>query len=103
VVLTDLGPSVEEWLVPALPLVVRDHVVVVAGVRDPDVARWASTEASDATATYRRVAAVADLEDRRRTVARLRGLGATVIDAAPGTLSTQLADTYLQVKATGRL
>jgi uncharacterized protein (DUF58 family) len=103
VVLTDLGPSVEEWLVPALPLVVRDHVVVVAGVRDPDVARWSSVEASDATTTYRRVAAVSALDGRRRTVARLRGLGATVIDAAPGTLATQLADTYLQVKATGRL
>jgi uncharacterized protein (DUF58 family) len=78
-------------------------VVVVAGVRDPDVARWSSVEASDATTTYRRVAAVSALEGRRRTVARLRGLGATVIDAAPGTLATQLADTYLQVKATGRL
>ncbi len=103
VVLTDLGPSVEEWLVPALPLVVRDHVVVVAGVQDPDVARWSSADAVDATTTYRRVAAVSALDGRRRTVARLRGLGATVIDAAPGTLATELADTYLRVKATGQL
>ena len=103
VVLTDLGPSVEEWLVPALPLVVRDHVVVVAGVSDPDVARWSAAEAVDAASTYRRVAAVSALDDRRRTVARLRGLGATVIDAAPGTLATQLADSYLRVKATGQL
>ncbi len=34
---------------------------------------------------------------------RLRGLGATVIDARPGELATGLADTYLRVKATGRL
>ena len=104
VVLTDLvGASVDEWLVPALPLVVRDHVVVVAAVRDPDVARWASTPAEDASSTYRRAAAVAALEERRRTVARLRGLGATVVDAAPGTLAPRLADAYLKVKATGTL
>ncbi|HLM65012.1 MAG TPA: DUF58 domain-containing protein [Acidimicrobiales bacterium] len=104
VVLTDLvGPSVEEWLVPALPLVLRDHVVVVAGVRDPDVVRWSSAPAADSSATYRRAAAVSALDERRRTVARLRGLGATVIDAAPGTLAPALADTYLRVKATGTL
>ena len=76
--------------------------MVVAGVQDPDVARWSSAEAVDATTTYRRVAAVSALDGRRRTVARLRGLGATVIDAAPGTLATELADTYLRVKATGQ-
>ena len=41
VVLTDLvAPAVDEWLVPALPLILREHVVVVAGVSDPDVVRW---------------------------------------------------------------
>jgi uncharacterized protein (DUF58 family) len=104
VVLTDLASaSVDEWLVPALPLVLREHVVVVAGVRDPDVARWSTSPAESATGTYRRAAAVASLDERRRTVARLRGLGATVVDAAPGTLAPQLADAYLKVKATGRL
>jgi uncharacterized protein (DUF58 family) len=104
VVLTDLQASaVEEWLVPALPLVLREHVVVVAGVQDPDVARWAAAPGDDVTTVYRRVAAVASLETRRRTVARLRGLGATVIDARPGDLAPALADAYLRVKATGRL
>ena len=104
VVLTDLvAPAVEEWLVPALPLVLRDHVVVVAGVRDPDVARWSAGRAESAATVYRRAAAVAALDERRRTVARLRGLGATVIDAAPGALAPALADAYLRVKATGRL
>ena len=104
VVLTDLvAPAVEEWLVPALPLVLRDHVVVVAGVGDPDVVRWSSGRAEDPSSVYRRAAAVAALDERRRTVARLRGLGATVIDAAPGALAPGLADTYLRVKATGRL
>ena len=104
VVLTDLvSASVDEWLVPALPLVVRDHVVVVAGVTDPDVARWAGSGSLDTAGVYRRAAAVAALDARRRTVARLRGLGATVVDARPGRLAPALADTYLKAKATGRL
>jgi uncharacterized protein (DUF58 family) len=104
VVLTDLvSASVDEWLVPALPLVIRDHVVVVAGVTDPDVARWATSPSRDATGAYRRAAAVGALEARRRTVARLRGLGATVVDARPGRLAPALGDAYLKVKATGRL
>ena len=104
VVLTDLvAPAVDEWLVPALPLILREHLVVVAGVRDPDVARWAAGDASDAAGAYRQAAAVSALDQRRRTVARLRGLGVTVVDAQPGELAPALADAYLRVKATGRL
>lgn len=104
VVLTDLvAPAVDEWLVPALPLILREHLVVVASVRDPDVARWAAGGDGDAGTAYRRAAAVSALVARRRTVARLRGLGATVVDAAPGDLAPALGDTYINVKATGRL
>ena len=105
VILTDLVEvSVNEWLVPALPLIVRDHLVVVAGVADPDVARWASATDVDSPSTaYRQAAAVAAIAQRQRVVARLRGLGATVVDAQPGRLAPALADTYLQIKATGRL
>ena len=104
VLLTDLvAPAVEEWLIPALPLLLRSHLVVVASVRDPDVARWARGGASDVTGVYRQAAAVSALDARRRTIARLRGLGVTVVDARPGRLAAELADTYLSAKATGRL
>jgi uncharacterized protein (DUF58 family) len=52
---------------------------------------------------YRKAAATAALADRGRVVARLRGLGAVVVDAPPGRLAPDLADAYLKVKATGRL
>lgn len=104
VVLTELAEqAVTETLIPALPLVARDHIVVVAGVTDPQVKRWAESMPGDAATAYRKAAAVAALEERRRVVARLRGLGATVVDAPPGDLAPQLADTYLKVKGTGRL
>ncbi len=104
VILTDLvEQAVGDSLVPALPLIVRNHLVVVAGVQDPDVVRWAAASPTDASGAYRKTAAVRALDERRRTVARLRGLGATVIDAPPGKLAPLLADTYLAVKATGGL
>ncbi len=104
VVLTDLvGSAVDEWLVPALPLILREHVVVVAAVRDPDVARWSAGAGGDVTGAYRQAAAVSALDARRHTIARLRGLGVTVVDATPGRLAPALADAYLRVKATGRL
>lgn len=104
VVFTDLvEQAVGESLLPALPLISRNHLVVVAAVQDPDVVRWAVTTPTDASGAYRKAAAVQALDERRRTTARLRGLGATVVDAPPGKLAPLLADAYLKVKATGRL
>lgn len=104
VILTDLvEQAVGESLLPALPLIVRSHVVVVASVQDPEVVRWASMDVASAADAYRQAAAVDLLEERRRTAARLRGLGATVIDEAPGRMAARLADAYLDVKATGAL
>ncbi|HEV2871650.1 MAG TPA: DUF58 domain-containing protein [Actinomycetota bacterium] len=104
VVLTELAEqAVAETLLPALPLIARDHLVVVASVADPEVRGWALATPVEPGAAYRKAAAVAALADRRRTVARLRGLGAVVVDAPPGRLAPDLADAYLRAKATGRL
>jgi len=104
VVFTELADqAVTETLLPALPLVARTHLLVVASVADPEVAAWAQSAPSDAGMAFRKAAAVAARTERARTVARLRGLGATVVDAEPGRLAPLLADAYLRVKATGRL
>ncbi len=104
VIFTDLvEQAVNETLVPAMPMIARHHLVVVASVRDPDVVRWATRAPADASEAYRQAAAVQALEERRRTTVRLRGLGATVVDEPPGRLAPRLADAYLKVKATGRL
>jgi uncharacterized protein (DUF58 family) len=104
IVLTDLvEQAVGESLLPALPMIARNHVVIVGAVRDPDVARWAATEPADASDAYRAASATATIAERARAAARLRGLGATVLDAEPGALAPALADAYLKVKATGRL
>jgi len=104
VVFTDVvEQAVGESLLPALPLLLRHHLVLIAAVRDPDVARWATEPPDDASAAYRAAAAASALDDRDRAIARLRGLGAIVVDAPPGQLAPQLADAYLDLKARGRL
>ncbi|MDP9441767.1 MAG: DUF58 domain-containing protein, partial [Actinomycetota bacterium] len=104
VILTELAEqAVADTLVPALPLVVRDHLVVLASVQDPAVLSTANSSPESPGGSYAKAAAVAALEERRRLVGRLRGMGATVVDAPPGKLAPALADAYLKVKATGRL
>jgi uncharacterized protein (DUF58 family) len=104
VVLSELAEqAVAETLLPALPLITRHHIVLVAGVRDPAVERWAHAIPADAGAAYRKAAAAAAAEQRRRTVTQLQARGAVVVDDVPGRLAPRLADAYLTVKATGRL
>lgn len=105
IVLTDLVESaVEQALLPALPIITRRHLVVVAAVQDPAVTQWAAGgDHQWASEAYREAAAVNVLHQRARATARLRAAGAIVVDAAPGKLATELVDTYLEVKASGRL
>src|SRR5581483_3089533 len=57
VLLTELAEApVEETLLPALPLVARDHLVVVAGIRDPQVDEWAAAVPDNAGEAYRKAA-----------------------------------------------
>jgi uncharacterized protein (DUF58 family) len=106
VVLTDLAEAtVDEALLPAIPIITRRHLVVVAAVRDPRVERWASglDEPLSAADTFRQAAALASMNQRSRATARLRSAGVAVVDALPGALGINLVDTYLELKASGRL
>ena len=73
------------------------------GVQDPEVVQWASMDVRDRSRRVSQAAAVSTLDERRRTAARLRGLGATVVDARARSHGRRLADAYLEVKATGAL
>lgn len=105
VVFTDLVESVViDSLLPALKSLTRTHLVMVAAVRDPDVAEWAATARhSDVEGSYRSAAAVSSLDARERTIASLSALGVAVVDARPGELATGVVDKYLELKAKGRL
>ena len=84
IVLTDLvEAAVEQALLPALPIITRRHLVVVAAVQDPAVQQWAADgDVQWASEAYREAAAVNALHQRARATARLRAAGAIVVDAA---------------------
>lgn len=104
VVVTELAAeAVQETLVPALGLVLREHAVVVASVRDPALADWMRRGGAGPTEAYRAAAAASIAAERRRAAGRLQALGARVVDAPPGELAAGLADAYLDLKAGGAL
>ncbi|MCK1799170.1 DUF58 domain-containing protein [Streptomyces sp. XM4193] len=92
----------EEGLLPFLPRLTTDHTVVLASVADPQLAEMAQQRGS-AEAVYRAAAAERALAERRRTVRQLSAQGVIVIDETPDRLAPRLADTYLALKAAGRL
>ncbi|MBW3605126.1 MAG: DUF58 domain-containing protein [Actinobacteria bacterium] len=104
IVLTELASeAATQTLLPALGLVRRRHLAVVAAVVDPVVERWRTAAPRTVEHIYRRAAAIRALDQRAATAAQLRAVGVTVIDAVPGGLAAALCDTYLDTKAAGRL
>ncbi len=103
VLLTSLEPAaVEHGLLPVVGPLAHDHTVVLASVADPEVAalrsgRSTAAEVFDAAAAER-----TELE-RAAVALRLRQRGVEVVDALPDDLAPRLADTYLALKAAGRL
>ncbi|ALE92701.1 hypothetical protein AOC05_10945 [Arthrobacter alpinus] len=97
----DAGAA-EEGLLPLVAQLARKHVVVIASVRDPalDAARL---ERSSTTLAYRAAAAEHALNRRAAITAVVKSYGAEVVDAPPHQLPPELADTYIRLKAAGRL
>jgi uncharacterized protein (DUF58 family) len=103
VLFTELNTAVvEEGLLPNLGPLTSRHTVVVASVADPRVAELLHGRA-DAHAVYGAAAAERATAERRRLVALLRRLGVEVVDAPPASFAPAVADTYLALKAAGRL
>ncbi|MEU1149269.1 DUF58 domain-containing protein [Streptomyces sp. NPDC005863] len=103
VLLTSLDTApIEEGLLPVLPRLTARHKVVVASVADPHIAKMATSRGT-AEAVYDAAAAAQAQSERHRTAEKLGRRGVTVVDATPDDLAPALADTYLSLKAAGRL
>ncbi|MFJ4107237.1 DUF58 domain-containing protein [Oerskovia enterophila] len=103
VLLTTLDPAaVETGLLPVVGQLTSKHQVVVASVADPEVAALRAARASTADVYDAAAAARVELE---RTAVRtvLSQKGVEVIEGLPEELAPRLADTYLALKAAGRL
>jgi uncharacterized protein (DUF58 family) len=103
VLFTTIDPAVvTEGLLPALGPLVTRHLVVVAHVTDPALAEMRAGR-NDAAAVYAAAAAEAADNDRRTTTWALRRRGIVVTEAVPAQFASHVTDTYLDLKATGRL
>ncbi|MGW3689705.1 DUF58 domain-containing protein [Streptomyces sp. NPDC005125] len=103
VLLTSLDAApVEEGLLPVLPRLTQRHMVLVAAVADPHIEEMAGARGT-VDAVYEAAAATQAQAQRRRTAEQLQRHGVVVVDATPDNLAPALADTYLALKAAGRL
>ena len=103
IVLTALdGSGGTSPMTRALSTVARDHVVVLASPTDPGLAELRADRA-DGESVYMAAAAERDIVELDRVRRRLRRYGIEVVEAEPGALAPALADTYLSLKASGRL
>lgn len=98
---SDPGP-VETGLLPVIGQLTQHHQVVLASVTDPEVERL-RTDREDSEALFD--AAAAERADLERTAVGdvLRRQGVEVVGGLPEELAPRLADTYLALKAAGRL
>ncbi|TNB71643.1 DUF58 domain-containing protein [Arthrobacter sp. BB-1] len=103
VLLTSLdGGAPEEGLLPVAAQLARQHVVVVAAVRDPQLGAMLQ-DRGDAAGVFRAAAAERALLQRAAISAELRQQGVEVVDAEPHQLPPKLADMYIRLKAAGTL
>lgn len=103
VVLTSLDSgSLEEGLLPVLPALAERHLVVLAAVRDPELDRRSQSRETPGE-VYRAAAAERALIEKETLRRQLASLGVEVVEATPHLLPPQLADTYIRLKASGRL
>ncbi|RAX21268.1 MULTISPECIES: DUF58 domain-containing protein [unclassified Actinomyces] len=103
VVLTGLdGSGTNAAMLRALANMARKHTVAVASATDPGLERLRSRR-DDAGTVYTAAAAERDLVELNALRGRLRRAGVEVVEAPPAGLAPALADTYLALKAAGRL
>jgi len=103
VLFTTLDPgALGEGLLPVLPSLVARHKVVVAAVHDPALEALAAGRGDPAT-LHTAAAAERGLAELRRVRAALTRYGVHVVDAPAETFASVVADTYLDLKAAGRL
>jgi uncharacterized protein (DUF58 family) len=104
VLFTDLADEAAlDPLLRAIPVLARRHLVLVAEVTDPEVARLARALPTTAGEAFLKAAAAGEEGRRDGAARRLARLGAEVVDRPPGELAPGLADAYLRVKAYGKL
>ena len=93
---------VHSGLLPVAARLAKDHPLVLASVADPALEELAAGR-EDLESVYRAAAAERARSERTGVSHALERVGAHVVDAPPDRAPQALADTYLALKAAGRL
>jgi len=103
VLVTNQRDEDEDDLRPALEILRRKHLVVIASLRETSVEALAAAPIATHEDALRSCAALDYAQSRRRALERLAGLGVLTMDIVPSKLSIALAEKYLEIKRAGRL
>jgi len=103
IILTNLRDEDDDTLAPALALLTRAHLVLVASLREPGLAMLRQRPVEDFEHALAYAAATEYQERRLHALARYRKLGAHCLDVAPAELGVALVNQYWRMKRAGLL
>lgn len=101
VLLTNLRDEDDASLAPALTLLRRRHLVLVANLRETSLDRIMAEPVGDFDAALTYASATDYLTARQRQIRMLQAAGAKVLDAAPPQLPMALVNRYWEMKRGG--
>ncbi|PDW03107.1 DUF58 domain-containing protein [Candidatus Viridilinea mediisalina] len=104
VLFTDLAtPETAGPLVSHLTRLARHHLPLCVTISDPFLSSASGQPPRDSTSLYQRVVAEGLLDERRALLDRMQRGGVQTIDVPADRLSVGVVNTYLRLKAQGRL
>lgn len=104
VVFTEFADATSaELMIAAAQRLVSKHLLMFVVLADSELERMAAAVPDDATALTSATIAADLLRDRQLVIARLRRMGALVVEAPAQGLSAKLLDTYIRVKRRGTI
>jgi len=103
VLMTNLRDEDASELLPALSLLGRRHLVLLASLREAVLREILAEPPVTFRAALRATAAHRYLEARRKTHETIRGSGVLTLDVEPEGLAIQVVNRYLDVKRSGLL
>jgi len=96
-------PTSAELMIENVGRLINRHLVVFVVMRDEELEGLARTEPASPDDVTRAVIAQSLLRERERVVARLRRLGAEIVDAPASAVGPALLDRYLEIKRRSRI
>jgi uncharacterized protein (DUF58 family) len=98
-----VDPTSAQLMLENVGRLLRRHVVLFVAFRDEELEAIARTEPRDADDVSRAVAAAALLRQREQVIARLRRMGAEIVQAPADKLGPAVLNGYLDVKRRERI